>query len=395
MNDSELMISGLDGWLASTLSAAGGFMISLAAFVGVFSALVFFHEYGHFWMARRFKVRVDTFSIGFGKTVYSWRDSLGTLWRIAPVPLGGYVKFFGDSGAASTPDRDVEGLSEADKAASFHFKPLYQRALIVAAGPLANFLVAVVVFTGLFMIHGQSFSSTKLALVEPGSAADEAGLLVDDRILAVDGREIERFEELHRLVVTHAEIPIELTILRDGQEIVVPVTPRTKEEVNRFGKKYQRGFLGVGHSGMELKDRGPVEAFWYALKETEFWTSYITRTLIELAEGTRSFSDLGGPLRIGEISGEKARISFSELLFFASILSINLGLINLLPMPILDGGHLLYFGYEALRGRPLTQKVQEFGYRIGFAAVLVLMLAVTWNDLVSLGVPDFITKLFA
>lgn len=395
MNDSESIMSGLDSLLATAASATGGFMISLAAFVGVFSALVFFHEYGHFWMARRFKVRVDTFSIGFGKTVFAWTDKLGTVWRIAPIPLGGYVKFFGDSGAASTPDRDTEGLSDADKAASFHFKPLYQRALIVAAGPLANFFIAIVVFTGLFMIHGQPFSSTKLALIEEGSVAEEVGLLVDDRILAVDGREIERFEELHRLIATHAEIPVVLTVLRGGQELMITVTPRTRIEKSRFGKVYERGFLGVGHSGTELKDRGPIDAFWYALKETEFWTAYITRTIIELAEGTRSFSDLGGPLRIGEISGEKARISFSELLFFASILSINLGLINLLPMPILDGGHLLYFGYEALRGRPLAQKVQEFGYRIGFAAVLVLMLAVTWNDLVSLGVSEFITNLFA
>ena len=394
MSKLEPAIVGTDSVLVSLISASGGFLISVIAFVGVFSALVFFHELGHFWVARRFKVRVETFSIGFGKTLVAWRDRLGTEWRIALIPLGGYVKFFGDASVVSNAKQDMEGLSDDEKADNFHFKPLYQRALIVAAGPIANFLLASVIFTILFTIHGQPFSSTELAHIVPDSAAEEAGLRVNDRVLEIDGRKIERFEELHMFVATHAEIPIDITILRDGTEFTRTVTPRKRELENRFGKKYETGFLGVAPLGRDLVERGPIDAAWYAVKETEFWTSYIVRTLVELVEGVRSFSELGGPLRIGEISGEKARISFSELVFFAAILSINLGLINLLPMPMLDGGHLLYYGFEAVRGKPLGHKVQEFGYRIGFAAVLMLMVAVTWNDLVSLGVSQFISNLF-
>ncbi len=364
---------------------ASGIWDYVVPFVVVLTVLVFFHEMGHYLVARLNGVRVEVFSIGFGPELFGWTTRSGTRWKISAVPLGGYVKMFGDRDGSSAPDRDaVEEMTDAEKAVSFHHKRLSQRAAIVSAGPIANFLLAIVILAGFYMIYGQPSTVPELAVVEPQSAAERAGLEVGDLIVEIDGAAIERFEEVQLKVHTGLGAPMEITVLRDGAMTAVAVTPDVVEITDRFGNTSVVGRLGVRSSTIAMEPRGPIRAIWEATRSTYDYALVTLKAVGQFIVGTRSTKELAGPIGIAKMSGDMAQNGAVGILWFMAILSINLGLINLFPIPVLDGGHLLFYFFEAIRGRPLGERAQEYGFRFGLGLVLLLMIFVTWNDLVNI-----------
>lgn len=358
-------------------------------FLIVLSILVFVHEYGHYLVARLCGVKIESFSFGFGPELFGRTDASGTRWKVSAVPLGGYVKMFGDANAASMPGKDVPDLSEAEKAVSFHHKPLGQRALVVAAGPAANFLFAIVVLAGLFTFFGQPFTPADIGEVQPDSAAAEAGLQPGDLIVAIDGTEIERFEQVQTIVQQAPGETLEIVVERDGELLALMATPEASTITDRFGNEHHIGLLGVSRMGIDYRQHDPITAIWRASEETVRITLGTLSAVGQMIAGTRGTEEIGGPLRIAQMSGEVAQSGVVALIWFMAVLSVNLGLINLFPIPLLDGGHLLFYGFEFLRGKPLGERTQEYGFRIGLALVLTLMLFATWNDLVQMQVIEF------
>ncbi len=364
-------------------------------FLLVLTVLVFVHEMGHYWVARRNGVRIEVFSVGFGGELYGWTDRLGTRWRISWIPLGGYVRFFGDANAASMAAGDVGQLSPEEQAVSFHHKRLGQRAAVIVAGPAANFLLAIVLYAGLFVFVGQPFTPPVVGEVLPDSAAAAAGFEAGDRVLRLDDTSIERFQEMQRIVSLSPGRELSAVVERAGAEIMLTATPRLVSETDRFGNHYQVGRLGITGHGLEYVRFGPATALWRAVTET---VSVATATLDyvwQMILGRRSTEELGGPVRIAQMSGQMWQLGLVALVSFAAVLSINLGLINLFPVPMLDGGHLLFYAIEALRGRPLGDRMMEYGFRIGAAMVLCLVVFVTWNDLVNLKVVEFLSQILS
>ena len=356
-------------------------------FLFVLGVVVFVHELGHFLVARYFGVNIETFSIGFGPEIWGFHDRYGTRWRLAWVPLGGYVKFEGDDNAASVPSRqDLDQLSEEEKKGNFHAKPVGQRAAVVLAGPLANFVLAIVILTFWFMYAGKPILEPRVATVEPGSAAAHAGFQPGDVIRNIDGTAIESFDEVQRIVMLSAEAPLNITVDRKGQEITLKATPELKETKDRFGNEVQIGLLGIGRKNEDvtIKRFGPVGAFSQSLSETYFWLKQPLIFIQKLALGQASGDQVRGVVGIAQLSREVASIGFVELFRWIAIISINIGLLNLFPIPMLDGGHLLFYGIEAIRGRPLSERTMEIGFRIGFALVIMLMLFATRNDVIHL-----------
>lgn len=358
-------------------------------FLFVLSVVVFVHEMGHFMVARFFGVTVETFSIGFGPEIAGFYDRYGTRWRVAVLPLGGYVKFKGDENAASVPSKEsLAGLSPAEREGNFHAKPVGQRAAIVAAGPIANFILAIVILTFWFALVGKPILEPRVATIEPGSAAAEAGFQVDDVIRSIDGSPIESFEEIQRSVMMKAGTPLSIVVDRKGQLFTLEATPRLKEMTDRMGHVMQIGLLGVGrkNENVTVKQFTPVGAFAQSLSETYFFINqplvFIKRLV--LRQPGASGDQLGGLISIAQLSREVASVGFSELIRWIAIISVNIGLLNLFPIPILDGGHLLFYGIEAIRGRPLSERTMEIGFRIGFALVIMLMLFATRNDVIHL-----------
>lgn len=370
----------------------GGIMGYMIPFLIVLTVLVFVHELGHYLVARRNGVRVETFSIGFGPELFGRTDKAGTRWKFSLIPLGGYVKMFGDANVASQPG-DPDELPPEQRAYAFQNKRLGQRAWIVAAGPLANFAFAVVALAALFMFYGQPYTPPVVGKVQPDSAAAEAGLLAGDRIVGIDGDAIERFEAVQRIVRLNPGSELRITVARGGERVELVATPRRTEIEDRFGNEHVIGLLGVSRSGVEYRRHGPLRALVQAGEETFVLTTGTLQAVGQIISGSRSTDELGGPIRIAQMSGEVADAGAINLLWFMAVLSINLGLINLFPVPMLDGGHLLFYAIEAIRGRPLGERAQEYGFRIGLALVLTLMLFVTWNDLVQLQVVAFFKQL--
>jgi len=356
-------------------------------FLFVLTIVIFFHELGHFLTARLCNVKIDAFSVGFGRAIVSWFDRHGTRWKIGWLPLGGYVSFRGDSSVASTPDRAL--LEEAAKdpveaSQLFHNKPLGQRAAVVAAGPFANFLVAILIFAATFMVAGRQIVPPVAEAVQPDSPAAAAGMMPGDEIKSIDGRTIESFSDLQRIVGTSAGRPLTVVVLRNGQTVELTVTPANREIEDRFGGKHRVGVLGItrsGQDGVRVERYGPIGALWEGTKQTWFVITSTLGYVRDVIVGTQGAEQLGGPLRIAQMSGEVAGVSFLALLNLAAVLSVSIGLVNLFPIPILDGGHLLYYAIEGVRGRPLSARAQEVGFRVGMALVLMLMLFATWNDL--------------
>jgi len=368
---------------------------TIVIFLVVLTVLVFVHELGHYLVARRNGVRIEVFSIGFGPEIFGWFDRAGTRWKLSAIPLGGYVKMYGDADASSMPSGAVKMMTEDEKAVSFHHKRLGQRFAVVAAGPIANFLFAIVVLAGLFMTVGQQFTPPEVGQIEPNSAAERGGLKPGDTILKIDGNAVESFADIQREVYGNPGVPMQLVVQRDGNQETLSVTPQMTEMTDRFGNTYRVGLLGIRRSGVDYIRRGPVSAVSRA--SGEIWNLSVgtLKASWQMIIGQRSTDELGGPLRIAQMSGEVAQGGIAALLYFMAVLSVNLGLINLFPIPVLDGGHLLFYVAEALRGKPLGQRAQEYGFRVGLALVLSLMVLVTWNDLSHLGIVAFFKGLIS
>lgn len=358
-------------------------MHNAVPFIIILTVLVFVHEMGHYLIARWNGVRVERFSIGFGPEMFGWDDKHGTRWKVSWLPLGGYVAFFGDASEASTPDREaLDAMTADEREVAFQYKKLWQRAAIVAAGPLANFLFAIAALAVLFYMYGRPFTPPIIDSVAAGSAAEAAGMLAGDRIIEIDGSAIERFEDIEPLIVMRADEPVKVHILREREVLELLATPQLREEVDRFGNKQRMGRLGVARArNPEYTQHGVVMSTYYAVDRVGSMVSMTLQGLGQMIMGTRGADDLGGPIRIAQLSGQISELGFIALVQFAVLLSVNLGLLNLFPVPMLDGGHLLYYGFEAVRGKPLAEKIQEFGFRIGLAMILVLMVFATWNDL--------------
>ena len=357
-------------------------------FLFVLTIVVFFHELGHFLVGRACGVGVVTFSIGFGPELFGWNDRHGTRWRVSLIPLGGYVKFVGDEGAASTPDRDgLAALSPADRDRAFQTKSVGRRAAIVAAGPIANFVLAVVIFSGLFMVTGRVDLAAKVGDVTADGVAAEAGIRAGDLIVAIDGHPIETFMDVMRLVSERAGEKTDFVVERDGARIETSLTPRLVEEKSRFGVQ-RRGLVGIRASNdpadRRLRRFSPPEAVVEGAKETWFVVARTASYLGGIFTGRESIDQLGGPLRVAQISGEVAGMGMAALINLAAVLSVSIGLLNLFPVPMLDGGHLVFYAAEAVRGRPLSDRAQDIGFRIGMALILMLMLVSSWNDIAHL-----------
>ncbi len=451
-------------------------------FLVILTILVFVHEMGHYYVARRAGVKVEAFSIGFGPELFGWTDKHGTRWRFAAIPLGGYVKMFGENERMLDEDGAERALTPEEKACSFQHKRLGQRAAIVFAGPFVNYVFAVIVLGILFAVAGQSFSPAIIGPLTAGGPAEKAGLRTGDKIVQVAGRNVERFEEVmqaiglrpgervpvvverdgqrrgvdvdvgvrmlvdkrgnqtpfgdlgagpfvppivgrivangaaheaglkpgdvflkikgqaietfddvRKIVYAHPEVALDVVVRRDGAEIPLVITP--KWQVTKDNKKLG-GIIGVSPQAAYRMQHGVFDAFVQAVRETYGLTVATFTAVGQMIAGTRSTRDLSGPLRIAEISGDMAQLGLYQYVWFLGVLSLSLCIINLLPVPMLDGGHLLFYGFEALRGKPLGQRAQEYGFRIGLALVITLMVFATWNDLVHLKVIESIRSLF-
>lgn len=368
-----------------------GFLISIAAFLVVLTVLVFVHELGHYLSARRNGVRIEVFSIGFGKEIFGRTDKAGTRWKFSAIPLGGYVKMYGDANAASQPGEELVEMTEEEKAISFHHKKLLQRAEIVAAGPIANFLFAIVVFFFLFWTFGNPIPPAVVGEVLPGSPAAEAGLEPGDRILSVDGQTVFRFRDLGNAIRAAGGDPVVLVVRHAGGTESVTLTPQMVAVETADGGSVDVPRIGVA---MHTGPVGFTEAAPMAVTETYAFVKETLRIVGQMIVGNRGTEDLGGPVRIAKTAGDVAKTGQLTLLwYYMALLSISLGLINLFPIPILDGGHLLFYAIEAVRGRPLGERAQEYGFRIGLALVLTLMIFVTFNDLIQLKVIAFLREL--
>ena len=358
-------------------------------FLFVLTVVVFIHELGHFLVARWCGVGIKVFSIGFGPEIFGFYDRHGTRWRLSWVPLGGYVKFIDDDNVASTSGREAgEALPEEDRKRSFQGKTLAQRAAIVAAGPIANFILAIAIFTAIFSAFGEQVTAAKVDAITPGSAAERAGFQTGDRVISIDGTAIDSFAGMQRIVAMSPEQELHFVVDRNGANVDVTATPERKEITDRFGNDMRIGLLGIQRStspdDWTLERHDPLTAFVMAVKECYFVITRSLGYLYDVVVGKESADQLGGPIRIAQISGQVASVSFVALLNLAAIISVSIGMINLFPIPMLDGGHLLFYGIEAIRGRPLSDSTQEISFRIGLAFVLMLMIFATWNDLIHL-----------
>jgi len=358
-------------------------------FLFVLTIVVFFHELGHFLVARWNGVKVLTFSIGFGPEIVGFNDRHGTRWKLSAIPLGGYVKFFGDDSEASTPSGEtLSTMTAAERAVSFHHKPVGPRSAIVVAGPVANFILAIVLFTFLFTAFGVPSTSARVDGVQPGSAAEAAGFKTGDVVVAIDGSAIQNFLEMQRTVSAEAGRQLKFTVKRGDSTVELLATPQLKEIKDRFGNVQRLGILGISRTTaaneVTTERVNPAVALWMGVKETWFVVDRTFSYIGGIFTGREAADQLGGPLRIAQVSGQVATIGFTPLLHLAAVLSISIGLLNLFPVPLLDGGHLLFYAVEAVRGRPLSERAQELGFRIGLGLVLMLMVFATYNDILHL-----------
>jgi regulator of sigma E protease len=363
-------------------------------FLVILTVLVFVHEMGHYLVARRNGVKVEVFSIGFGRELFGWTDRTGTRWKVCAILLGGYVKMFGDGDPASVNKSKSIKFERDELEVSFHHKRLSQRAAIVLAGPVANFLFAIVLLAGLYSIVGQRYAPPIIDRIEIGSAAESSGLAVGDEILQVNDQKIVKFNEIQLIVRPNAGKNLEFLIKRENKILPISVMPRAIESKDISGATVIHGLLGVGSTQVTFIRHNPIKSISLATKET--W-SIISQTIThvgEMIQGHRTTAELGGPLRIAKLSGTVAEAGLASLIWFMAVLSINLGLINLFPVPVLDGGHLFFYFIEFIRGKPLEPKAQEIASVTGLVLVVALMVFATWNDLVQMNVFNLIRSIF-
>jgi regulator of sigma E protease len=358
----------------------------VAPFLLVLGIVVFFHELGHFLVGRWCGVKADVFSLGFGPELYGRVDRHGTRWRLALIPLGGYVKFHGDANAASA-GTDAQGLSDEERQVSFFTQPVWKRALIVAAGPLANFILAVVIFAGVAFFVGHGALAPRVDSLRPGEVAEEAGFKPGDLVRSIDGKAVASWGELQRIVQASAEKTLSFVIERDGAQVILIATPKLRVIETPLGKN-RVGLIGLNGStraeDWQVLRFGPLESLEQGAQETWDVGERTLSFLAGLVVGKESFDQVTGPIGTGYLAGKVATFGFSALMNLAAVLSVSIGLINLMPIPLLDGGHLLFYLIEAVKGRPLNERIQEVGFRLGLVFVVTLMLFTTFNDLLAL-----------
>jgi len=362
-----------------------GILLTLFAFLLTIGVLVFIHEMGHYLVGRWCGVKADTFSIGFGKELVGWNDKRGTRWKICALPLGGYVQFAGDMDPASTPSEDWLELPPEERNRTFQSKSLWKRAAIVFAGPAINFLFAILILAGFALTFGESVTPPVVGTVAEKSTAQAIGLQEGDKIISIDGDAVDRFTDLSREISIIPNEEVEIAFERDGTVISKEAKIGVRLERDRFGNEYKIGLLGISPGSIERRDVPLWEAPIVATRQTGEIVDLIVTTLGQVISGRRSVKELGGPLKIAQVSGEQFVAGLSQFIFFVALISINLGFINLLPIPMLDGGHLMFYAIEAVRRKPANPMVQEWAFRSGFALVVMFMLVVTFNDLASFG----------
>lgn len=363
-----------------------GILLTILAFALMIGPLVFLHELGHYLAGRWFGVKAEEFAVGFGREVAGFTDRRGTRWKFGWLPMGGYVRFAGDMNPASQPSPEWLSLPAHERAQTFQAKPLWQRAIIVAAGPITNFLIAIAILAAFALAYGKPSTPPVLQTVAAGSPAAAAGLRAGDRITALGGRSIDTFNEAARYLILRPAETIRIDIERDGGPVAIDAKIGVREEKDRFGNIYRLGYLGIGSGKAQLAPVGIFEAPFVGIAETGRAVQTTIDGLGQIITGRRSVTELGGPLRIAQVSGERLAMGPAEFVFLIALISINLGFINLLPVPVLDGGHLLFYAVEAVRRKPAEPKVMEWAFRGGFLAILALMLLVTLNDLGAFGV---------
>jgi regulator of sigma E protease len=372
--------------LSSLFSTDGILIGTIVPFLFVLTVVVFIHEMGHYLVGRWCGIGVDAFSIGFGPEIAGFNDRHGTRWKLCLVPLGGYVKFVGDMSATSAPDPEgMEELTDEQRKVAFHTQALWKRAATVFAGPLFNFLLTIAVFTVLFATYGRYVAEPMVAKVQPDSPAAAAGFMPGDRFVSVNGVKVETFGDVQRLVSPNAGETLRFVVRRDGKDVALTATPRTTEETDALGNKIKVGVIGVVNDQAmgqpHVVSYGPVEAFGQATVET--WR-IIGRTgdfLSRFAVGREDKCQLGGPVKIADMAGKAAQLGFEWLIQLVALLSVGIGVLNLLPIPPLDGGHLLFYALEAVFRRPVSEKIVEIVYKAGLLAVLLFMVFVFWNDI--------------
>jgi regulator of sigma E protease len=375
--------------LMSGINMLGSSVLGIVVpFLFVLTPVVFFHELGHFLVARWCGVKILVFSIGFGPELLGFNDRHGTRWKIAAVPLGGYVKFFGDDNAASVPDQAaIATMTEQERRDSFIYQPVGRRAAIVFAGPLANFVLAVAIFTSLFMIFGRPSDSPRVDIVEPGKPAEAAGFRPGDLVLSINGRAIDSFSDMQQIVSTSNGEPLVFEVERGGERVTLKATPALQEITDMFGKRRQR-ILGIRRKpspdDVHFQPVRPLKALELGAQRTWFIVDRTLSYIVGVVSGREAADQLGGPIRIAQVSGQVATEGLPSLFSLAAVLSVSIGLLNLFPVPLLDGGHLLFYAIEAVRGKPLSERAQEVGFRIGLAIVVMLMIFATYNDILHL-----------
>ena len=364
------------------------------SFIVLSGVLVFVHEFGHYWVARKCGIKIEKFSIGFGPELFGWDDKHGTHWRVALLPLGGYVKMYGDADPASSPDKDaIIHMNDEEKKVAFFYQPVAKRAAVVFAGPFANYLFAWVVLALVYVFVGQPFTTPKVESVMDKMPAAVVGIKPGDVITAIDGTHVERFEELQQYVRLRPEQTITLTVQRGNTSKDFTLKVAKDKMTDRFGEDHPIGMVGLRAKGMAFVKHDPASALFYAVKETWNVSVGTLKAMGQSVMGERSSSELGGPLRIAQMSGEMAEEGFVPWVTLLVLISVNLGFINLFPIPVLDGGHLAFYAFEALWRKPISLQIQEIGYKIGTGIVLILMVFAFWNDLVQLKVIGYLRHL--
>ncbi len=364
-------------------------------FILLISILVFVHEFGHFIIARWCGIRVETFSIGFGPELFGWNDRYNTRWRFALVPMGGYVKMFGDADPSSAPDADKAAqMTEDEKRWSFFHKPVSKRMAVVVAGPAMNYIFAWLVLSVLFVTVGQPFTVPKVYGIVENSPAARAGVLNDDTITAIDSTPVERFEELQQYVRLRPDQAVTLHVKRADAALNLPTTLANSTLTDRFGGVHKIGLLGIKAKGMAFVKHGPLTALRQAMREIYNMTASTLKAVGQIITGERGTEDLGGPLRIAQMSGEMASEGIAPWFMLLAIISVNLGLVNLFPIPVLDGGHLVFYTIEAVIGRPIPTKAITVCYKVGLALVMTMMVFALWNDITQLHVVNWVKGKF-
>ena len=358
------------------------FLFTLTSYIVIISALVFVHEFGHYIIAKWAGVKIEVFSIGFGKEIWGRNDKTGTRWKISYIPFGGYVKMYGDASEISNPSDDIEQYDEEQKKLTFHYKPLYKKALIVAAGPIANFLLTICIFTYLLCRFGLPSTEPIIGEVIKDSSAEIAGLKTGDRIVKIDDETVHIFNDIPRIILTNVGKPVTLTLQREDKEMLVTLTPKMVVDQDELGNKLSHPMIGIGSKNIKTEEVGVAVALWEATKRTYYFCETSLRVFGQIIMGDRSFSKtITGPIGIAKISGQAVSMGFTTVLIVMANISASLGLINLFPIPMLDGGHLLYYTIEGVRGKPMAKRYQEWGLRIGMSLISMLMMYSIINDI--------------